>query len=212
MIPHYISEDNAPMLVCAGASDILIGGDILYSDKNPPIGSFIISKKRTAIARFQSDGNFVVYKGFFTPTGQATGKANPIWGSSNSTNSWEIFKTNPGPYKMAFDQGLTIMDITGKVLVNVFKLNEYTPGAQLMTITDDGNLIYTINGNPVWSLFPTAAAQTTTVPGTTGTPGTQTSPATTAQAGAILNPPFDISNYLLPIGAALAGLYFFLKK
>jgi hypothetical protein len=209
MIPHYISEDNAPVLVCAGASDILLGGDMLYSTKNPPIGDFIISKKRTAIARFQTDGNFVVYTGFFTPSGQATGKANPIWGSSNATNSWEIFKNNPGPYKMSFDQGLTIMDISGKVLVNVFKLNQYTPGAQLMTITDEGNLIYTINGNPVWTLFPTPATQTTTGPGTTGT---QATPATPGQSEAILNPPFALNNYLLPIGAALAGLYFFLKK
>jgi hypothetical protein len=209
MIPHYISEDNAPVLVCAGATDILLGGDVLVSTKNPPIGDFIISKKRTAIARFQSDGNFVVYTGFFTPTGQATGKPNPIWGSSNSTNSWEIFKTNPGPYKMAFDQGLTITDSTGKLLVSVFKLNEYTAGAQLMTLTDDGNLIYTINGNAVWTLFPPIGRQTTTGPGTTQTPQT---PASPAQSGAILNPPFDLTNYLLPIGAALAGLYLYLKK
>ena len=209
MIPHYISENNAPILVCAGASDILLGGDILYSDKNPPVGDFIISKKRTAIARFQSDGNFVVYTGSFTPSGQPTTKANPIWGSSNSTNSWEIFKINQGPYKMSFDQGLTIMDISGKVLVNVFKLNEYTPGAQLMTISDDGNLIYTINGNAVWTLFPPIGRQTTTGPGTTATPQT---PAIPGPSGSILNPPLDFTNYLLPIGAALAGLYLYLKK
>jgi hypothetical protein len=206
MIPHYISEENAPILVCAGASDIMLGGDIFYSTKNPPIGDFIISKKRTAIARFQSDGNFVVYKGFFTPTGQPVGKVNPIWGSSNSTNSWEKFTANKGPYKMVLDQGLTIMDLPGNVLVNVFKLNEYTPGAQMLQIDDSGNLTYTINGNPVWQLFPPATQQTATGPGSTQTP------TTTAQSAAIVNPPSGISNYLLPIGAALAGLFLYFKK
>jgi hypothetical protein len=196
MIPHYISENNAPVLVCAGASDILIGGDVLTSTKNPPIGDFIISKKRTAIATFQPDGNFVVYVGFFNTNGQATGKASPIYGSTNATNTWDIFKNTPGPYKMVFDQGITIMDSSGKVLNTVLKLPEYMPGAQLMTLGDDGNLIYSINGVPVWSLFPTGAPTTTT-------PG---------QADAILNPPSGLNNLLLPIGAALAGLYFFLKK
>jgi len=202
MIPHYISEENAPILVCAGASDIMLGGDMFYSTSNPPIGDFILSKKRTAIARFQSDGNFVVYTGFFTAQGQAVGKATPIWGSSNSTNSWEIFKKNSGPYKMSLEQGLTIMDLPGNVLLNVFKLNEYTPGAQMLQIDDSGNLTYSINGKPIWNLFPKTQQQTQ--------PGPTTQPGQTTQ----MIPPVGMSlnNYLLPIGAALAGLYFFLKK
>lgn len=197
-IPHFISEENAPVLVCAGARDILIGGDMLYSSKNPPVGDFIISKKGTAIATLQPDGNFVVYVGQFSSTGKASGKASPIYGSSNATNSWDIIKNNPGPYKMSFDQGLTIMDLSGKVLVDVVKLPDYTPGAQLLTLTDDGNLIYTINGTPVWTLFPVAAPAP--------------APGSAQQSAAILNPPFAFTDYLLPIGAALAGLYLYLKK
>jgi hypothetical protein len=200
MIPHYISEENAPILVCAGATDILLGNDILFSDKNPPVGDYILSKKRTAIARFQSDGNFVVYTGLFNENGTPIGKQTPIWASNNATGMAYVFNGLPGPFKMIFNQGLTVKDMNDKLLVEIFKLPQYIPGAQLMTITDDGNLIYTIAGKPVWSVFP-LAQQTAT---TTTTSNTTTGNVSTSE--------FSINKYILPIGAALVGLYFFLKK
>jgi hypothetical protein len=72
-------------------------------------------------------------------------------------------------------------------MAEIIKLPNYIAGNQALKIEDSANLVYTFNGKAVWSLF------------------------TPEQILNLQNSNNQTTGYLLPIGAALLGLYFYLK-
>jgi hypothetical protein len=186
-IPHYISE-TAALLVCAGSSEFLTPSDRFRSTGVGGVESFILSKNRKAKAVFQSDGNFVVYSGTFSDDGKALSQIAPIFASTQYLKKDADFKIKPGPYKLVLDQGLRIIrEKDNSLMSEIIKLPNYIAGNQALKLEDSGNLIYTFNGNPVWALF---------------------SPE---QIANLQNSQNQNSGYILPIAAALIGLYFYLK-
>ena len=219
MIPHYISEDNAALLVCAGISDTMLGTDTFYSNSENTKPN-LVSKARRMIAKLEKNGNFVIYEGAFGPEGQTTFLGKRIkWQSNDLPGAKEFFAKNPGPYKLNLLDGLSIMDISGKNVFPIFKLNKQTTGKKTLQLDNTGTLNFRINGFPVWTLFPKGKPVPTSKPSRIIPAATA---VTTAQATAAAANPAPIeavtsnemstNNYVLPIVAALAGLYFFLKK
>lgn len=209
MIPHYISEDNVAFLL-AGASDILTGTDRYKSNGKGGSGDFLLSKNLKAKAIIQPDGNFVVYTGNFTFDGKALGDVSPVFASTQAFNRGDMLAQYPGPYQIILDQGLRIFKI-GKpeALFEIIKLPQYYPGSQTLQLDDFGNLIYLINGKPIWSLFEIKMAQPPAGQNTSGNTQQQsgsTQNSTNSDSG------FDINKYAIPIGAALVGLFLYLKK
>jgi hypothetical protein len=189
VIPHYISEEAA-LLVCAGSSEYLTPSDRFRSTGVGGVESFILSKNRTAKAVFQPDGNFVVYTGKFADDGKALTNLAPVFASTQYLRKDADFKIKPGPYKLVLDQGLKIIrEKDNTIMAEIIKLPNYIAGNQAVKIEDSGNLVYTFNGKPVWSLF------------------------TPEQIANLENSQNQTGNYILPlgIGAALIGLYFYLK-
>lgn len=189
-IPHYISEQNIPLLVCAGASEYLTPSMQFRSTGVGGKESFILSKNRTAKAVFQPDGNFVVYTGQFSDDGKALTNLSPAFASTQYLKKDADFKIRTGPYKLVLDQGLRIIrEKDNSLMAEIIKLPNYIAGNQSLKIEDSGNLSYNFNGKPVWSLF------------------------TPEQIQNLENSQNQASNYILPIGigASLIGLYFYLK-
>jgi hypothetical protein len=214
MIPHYISEDNAALLVCAGVPDTMLGTDTFFSIKTNPAD--LLSKARSAKAVLEKNGNFIIYTGSFSPEGR-TGLFGSFIGfqSKDLPGATEFYKNNSGPYKMNLDNGLAIIDINTKNALPIFKLNKASSGKKTLQLDNTGNLNFRINGFPIWTLKPKGQ------PIPRGTSSKKTSVATaltpeqiTAAAAAAALPAESTqqNNYLLPIGAALAAFYFFLKK
>jgi len=188
-IPHYISEEAA-LLVCAGSSEYLTPNMQFRSNGDGGTGNFILSKNRTAKAIFQPDGNFVIYTGKFSDDGKALTTLAPAFASTQYLKKDADFKIKPGPYKLVLDQGFRIIrEKDNSLMAEIIKLPNYIAGNQAVKIEDSGNLIYTFNGKPVWSLF---------------------SPE---QISTLENSQNQAPNYILPlgIGAALLALYFYLK-
>jgi hypothetical protein len=188
-IPHYISEEAA-LLICAGTSEYLTPGDTFRSTGYGGVESFILSKNRTAKALFQTDGNFVVYTGKFSDDGKPLTNVAPVFASTQYLKKDADFKIRTGPYKMVLNQGLKIIrEKDNSIMAEIITIPNYIAGKQALKIEDSGNLIYTFNGKPVWSLF------------------------TPEQIANLENSQNKTSNYILPfgIGAALLGLYFYLK-
>jgi hypothetical protein len=191
-IPHYISENYAPLLVCAGSPSMMLENDTFRSNVNNPFGNYIVSKNKTAIARLEKDGNFVIYTGLFGNQGQAIGKTVKIWDLKSLPTSKDFYSKVNSPVLMTLTNGLTVYTYGGTNKLQVFK-PPFEPGTEILEITDSGNLIYTVNGIPKWSLFPPNQKFTTS-----------------SSANNIMDSTMS-TNYVLPIAAALAGLYFFLK-
>jgi hypothetical protein len=193
-IPHYISEEAA-LLVCAGFSNTMITGDTLNSNSNNTVGDFIISKNRTAIALLKRDGNFVIYTGQFTTKGEPVGKITSIWDLKNFTSSNPFFtKAGYNNFILTLRDGLFLYTEDKSNILEIFKKPNNAAGVEMLEINDSGNLIYTLNGIPTWTLFPINQQNTSA-----------------SSVNNTMTSPMSLNNYLLPIGAALAGLYFFFK-
>lgn len=172
-------------------------GNTLYSDRGfGRYGEWVISPNKKAVLWMQSDGQLIIY-GLNDPTKEITsgdGLVPPelryeIWNYAKATKD-DQFSHAPGTQgpvtQFTVNQdGLTLSNFAGKK-VN-FAPAPSGPGVVALQLMDDGNLVLTKGGTPIWSLF------------------TAKQPPTGAGSG------FDIKSLLLPAAAGI-GLLLFLKK
>jgi len=195
MIPHYVSQDMLAML-SAGPGEIA-AGTTLYSDRGlNRYGEWVFSPNKKAVLWMQSDGQLVIY-GVTDPTQtivEGDGLVPPdkryiIWEYKKGAND-DQFTHAPGTQgpvtQFTVNQdGLTLSNFAGKKAN--FVPAPAGPGVVALQLMDDGNLVLTKGGTPIWSLF------------------TANKPPPAAGSG------FDIKSLLLPAAAGI-GLLLFLKK
>jgi hypothetical protein len=195
MIPHYVSQDMLAML-SAGPGEIA-SGTVLYSDRGlNRYGEWVFSPNKKAVLWMQSDGQLVIY-GVTDPSqtiieGEglvAPDKRYAIWNYATATKDTQFTHApgtqGPVTFLQVNQDGLTLKNFDGKQ-VN-FVPAPSGPGVVALQLMDDGNLVLTKGGTPIWSLF------------------TAKQPPPAAGSG------FDIKSLLLPAAAGI-GLLLFLKK
>ena len=189
MIPHYISEDMLSML--SAASNVITAGTSLFSDRGlNRYGEWIFSPNKKAVLWMNAGGYLMIY-GVNDPTKVITdgpGLVPPdqrylIWDYGTATGDKQFEGTNSVTQFTVGQDGLTLSNFAGKS--KKFVDIPPGPGVVELSLQDDGNLILTKGGAPVWQLF-----QQQQPPKTGG---------------------FNIQGLLLPAAIGL-GLLFFLKK
>lgn len=178
----------------SAAPNVIPAGTTLFSDRGlNRYGEWVFSPNKKAVLWMQSDGQLVVY-GVIDPTktiveGQGLVPPNQryeIWNYAKATGDTQFTHApgTSGPVTQftVGQDGLTLSNFAGKS--KKFVELPAGPGVVELAVQDDGNLILTKGGVPIWNLL---------------------APAQPPKTG------FNIQSLLLPAAIGL-GVLFFLKK